>query len=116
MYRYHEFAETLMRICTLILAASLALALGCGPSSDSDSEPGAPAAVDPSGLSRDELENGIGPAKAPVELGTLDPALAAKGQLIFEQKCCPATSSGSASSTRPWATCSAGARPATCST
>jgi cytochrome c len=75
-----------MRTCTLILAAGLAIALGCGPSTPSDTA--APAAVaDPSGLSSDELENGIGPIKAPVELGALDAALVAKGQLVFETKC-----------------------------
>ncbi|MFA7332059.1 MAG: cytochrome c [Candidatus Delongbacteria bacterium] len=76
-----------MRICLLILAAGLALTLGCGPSSDPPAESGTTTTADPSGLSGDELENGIGPVKAPVELGALDPALAAKGQLIFEQKC-----------------------------
>lgn len=38
-------------------------------------------------LSAFELEHGIGPIKAPVVLGPVDPALAATGQGIFEQKC-----------------------------
>lgn len=34
-----------------------------------------------------ELENGIGPVKEKVELGKLDPALAATGKALFEGKC-----------------------------
>jgi cytochrome c len=38
-------------------------------------------------LSAFELEHGIGPVKEPVTLGPVDPALAATGKGIFEQKC-----------------------------
>ena len=38
-------------------------------------------------LSAFELENGIGPVKEKVELGTLDQALADKGKALFETKC-----------------------------
>jgi len=34
-----------------------------------------------------QLENGIGPIKEKIELGALDPALAAKGQEVFDAKC-----------------------------
>jgi len=40
-----------------------------------------------SGLSDFELENGIGPIKQKIDLGPIDPALAKKGQEIFDTKC-----------------------------
>jgi cytochrome c len=70
-----------------ILALALSLVMGCGGSSTSDPA-GTPAApADPSGLTADELENGIGPAKEAVVLGEPDLALAETGKTIFEQKC-----------------------------
>jgi cytochrome c len=73
-----------MRLGTGSLAlAALLLMLSCGGTPDS---PPAPAA-DPSGLSSDELQNGIGPAKETITLGAVDAALATKGQTLFETKC-----------------------------
>jgi cytochrome c len=34
-----------------------------------------------------QLENGIGPVKEKVEVGPIDPALAAKGEALFQAKC-----------------------------
>ncbi len=39
------------------------------------------------GLSAFELENGIGPVKQKLELGTIDPKLVKKGEEIFNTKC-----------------------------
>ena len=41
----------------------------------------------PSGLSEWELENGFGPVKKKLNLGPIDPAMAAEGEKIFESKC-----------------------------
>lgn len=66
-----------------IALAALVLVLGCGGTPEAPPAP----AVDPSGLSSDELENGIGPAKEAITLGAVDATLAAKGQTLFETKC-----------------------------
>jgi mono/diheme cytochrome c family protein len=39
------------------------------------------------GLSKFEMENGIGPLKTAITVGPIDPALAKKGQASFELKC-----------------------------
>ena len=39
------------------------------------------------GLTRFQIEHGIGPITAPVTLGAVDQALAAEGLKVFEQKC-----------------------------
>lgn len=75
-----------MRILTLPLLATLLMIQGCGKDPATDMATG-PAATDHSGLSADELENGIGPVKTDVELGPLDATLAATGQGVFEMKC-----------------------------
>jgi cytochrome c551/c552 len=64
---------------TLLLAA-------CGGTDEQPpaEAPEAPAAEE---LSAFELEHGVGPIKEPVTLGPVDPALAAKGQGVFEQMC-----------------------------
>ena len=71
-----------MRILIPSILALFVL-LGCG----GQPEPPATPAVDTGGLSQDEFENGIGPVKEAVTLGEIDPALAAKGQTVFETKC-----------------------------
>ena len=40
-----------------------------------------------SGLSEWELENGFGPVKKKLNLGPIDPTMAAEGEKIFESKC-----------------------------
>ena len=75
-----------MRILTLPLLAALLMIQGCGGGPDGNTAP-EPAAADPSGLSADELENGIGPVKTAVELGPQDATLAATGKGVFEMKC-----------------------------
>ena len=70
-----------------MLVLALAVAMGCGGSSTPEPTDAPAVAVDPSGLTSDELENGIGPAKETVVLGEPDLALAETGKTIFEQKC-----------------------------
>ena len=75
--------------------AVLALALaagGCGgkdDDGDDDDESPAHEAQEAAegGLSAFELEHGIGPVKEPIELGAIDPAMAATGKAVFEAKC-----------------------------
>lgn len=78
-----------MRVSVISGVLAMALAIGCGSQPATNSEaPGTPAAIsDPSRLSTDELENGIGPVKDAVVLGDPDAALAETGKTIFEQKC-----------------------------
>ncbi|MPZ19931.1 MAG: c-type cytochrome [Luteitalea sp.] len=72
------------------------LGVACGrPAADSESEekttpPSAPdrtRGASPDGLTPFQREHGIGPVTEPVTLTGVDPALAAAGQQIFEQKC-----------------------------
>lgn len=43
--------------------------------------------TNPSGLTDWELENGFGPVKKKLNLGPIDPTMAAEGEKIFESKC-----------------------------
>lgn len=76
----------------LFLAAALACT-GCGksdaPASSGTAAPAASssAGADASGLSADELENGIGPVKTLDIAASIDAALATRGEEIFNQKC-----------------------------
>ena len=79
-----------VRFVTLVFLAVSAAACGggesppdAGVSSTSAEAPEAPA---PSGLTADELEFGIGPIRS-LELGDLDPTLAAVGDELFAVKC-----------------------------
>lgn len=77
-----------------IVLLSLLVAWGCGErqaeepagAGEAASTEGAAAAADASGLTAAELENGIGPVSE-VELGPLDPALAAQGEQEFINMC-----------------------------
>lgn len=61
-------------------------AAACGKhDKDPAAEPSKPATE--SDLTAFELENGIGPVKEAVVVGTIDPALARKGHELFEAKC-----------------------------
>ena len=64
-----------------LLVALVLLSTACG-----GGETQAPAAADPSGLTADELENGLGPVRS-VTLGEVDAALAATGSEVFVTKC-----------------------------
>ncbi len=71
---------------SVFVVTAFALA-GCGSKSDSPSSSTPPAAAtDPSGLTADELENGIGPVRT-VELGEIDPAMVTEGAELFKLKC-----------------------------
>jgi len=73
----------------LTLGAVLALALvlgACGEKEKEHEEKGE-AREEHSELSAFELENGIGPVKEKIELGTLNRALADSGKALFEAKC-----------------------------
>ena len=79
------------RLRHFALLLPMLAAAGCGerqaeqPASGAEAE-GAAAAADASGLTAEELENGIGPVRE-VELGPLDPALAAQGEQEFTNMC-----------------------------
>lgn len=62
------------------------LMTGCGSGDDSGTKSRATAQKDPSGLTADQIKNGIGPISS-VNLGDPDPALAESGQAIFQTKC-----------------------------
>lgn len=74
-----------MRTFLIPMLAALLFFQGCGKEPAGNETP--EAAADPSGLSADELEHGIGPIKSDVALGPLDATLAASGQGVFEMKC-----------------------------
>ena len=75
----------------LVVLALALMAGGCGGNDDDDDkespEHEAEEAAAAGGLSAFELEHGIGPVKEPIELGAIDPALAATGKAVFEAKC-----------------------------
>lgn len=80
-YNHHKpmkpFTSTLL-ILTMLLA-------GCG-SGNSDAPASSQPQADPSGLSQEQLEHGIGPISA-FDPGPLDAALAAEGADFFKLKC-----------------------------
>lgn len=76
---------------TLTVLFALILLASCGgekqESTTPDTEPAREVvAQDPSGLTAEELKNGIGPISS-VELGEIDEAKVAKGKEIFDTKC-----------------------------
>src|SRR6056297_1451043 len=80
------------RISILTVVAGFALFLfaqscGGGGESNQPSQSGEQQSSSESGLTDFELEHGIGPVTEVVELGELDPELAAEGKEIFEAKC-----------------------------
>lgn len=71
----------------LILAGTLAAGCG-GDEGDGRSQVrAAPASGGEAALTAFELEHGIGPFTSAVELGPIDPSLAARGQDIYEMNC-----------------------------
>jgi cytochrome c len=64
---------------------ALILGAGCGGKEPEEHEEAEESSTEQ--LTPFQLEHGIGPITAPVELGALDPALAARGQGIFDTKC-----------------------------
>lgn len=79
------------RISILTIIAGLALLLfaqSCGGGeSNQQSQNVEQQSASDSGLSDFELEHGIGPVTEVVELGELDPELAAEGKAVYEAKC-----------------------------
>ncbi len=70
----------------VVLLAAVIYLVGCGQNSDSPESEKALTKTE-SGLSAFELENGIGPVKAKLQLGALDNSLSANGEKIFIEKC-----------------------------
>lgn len=68
------------------LAVLFVLAACGGEKAPPTEGPGSPSAVGPDGLTSVELEQGLGPIRD-MELGELDPALAAQGETLFTMKC-----------------------------
>lgn len=80
------------RISILTIIAGFALFLfaqscGGGGESNQPSQSGEQQSSNESGLTDFELEHGIGPVTEVVELGELNPELAAQGEKVFEAKC-----------------------------
>lgn len=72
-----------------LISATLALATACGGGGGeggAGGDSGAPAAAG-SDLTPFQLEHGIGPITAPVELGAIDRGMAARGEAVFTEKC-----------------------------
>jgi len=82
-----------LKYITLLYSAFLAMLLifiaSCGGDSNesSSNQNQTMNSTNPSGLSEWELENGFGPVKKKLNLGPIDPAMAAEGEKIFESKC-----------------------------
>jgi mono/diheme cytochrome c family protein len=80
------------RISILIIIIGFALLLftqacGGGGESNEQSQRIEQQSSNAAGLTEFELEHGIGPVTEVVELGELDPELAAEGKEVFEAKC-----------------------------
>jgi hypothetical protein len=77
--------------CTLATFVISLLVISCGDNKGQDpsnfSNNKKSSGVSTSDLSAFELENGIGPVKQKMDLGTIDPRLVKKGIEIFEIKC-----------------------------
>lgn len=71
----------------LIVFSSLALITACGGESDKGDTSNQTIKTNTSGLSDWELENGFGPVKKKLNLGTIDKTMALEGEKIFESKC-----------------------------
>ena len=69
-------------LLTLTLVAG-----GCGGKEDAEEAEREPHEQSEDQLTPFQLEHGIGPVTAPVELGAIDPALAKSGKETFEAKC-----------------------------
>jgi len=79
-----------LSILTITIGFTLFLfaqACGGGGESNEQSQRAEQQSAGASGLTEFELEHGIGPVNEVVELGELDPELAAEGKEIFEAKC-----------------------------
>jgi mono/diheme cytochrome c family protein len=63
------------------------LAAACGEKKEESKEAGETSEQAEEALSPFELENGIGPIKAAVELGAIDQAMVATGSQLFDTKC-----------------------------
>jgi len=73
-----------------LISALLAFTTACGGAGEGEAggeSAGAPAAAAGSDLTPFQLEHGIGPITAPVELGAIDPGMAARGESVFTEKC-----------------------------
>lgn len=79
-----------MRYLPLFFAGVCFIAIstltGCGSDDGNSSTQVASDPTDSSGLTADELENGIGPVRT-VELNEIDPALVEEGKALFKTKC-----------------------------
>jgi len=79
-FRYINYFYLSLFVILILLVASCG-----GDSSESDSDTSGN--TNTSSLSEWELENGFGPVKKKLNLGPIDPEMAAKGEKIFESKC-----------------------------
>ncbi len=71
----------------IVLFAIAGLTFQACSGESSNQETGESPQANEQGLTEFELEHGIGPVKEAVELGELDPELAAQGKEVYEAKC-----------------------------
>lgn len=83
-----KYLKNLSVLFVLVSVGSLLLnACGDNSSQDPSKFSNTKKVENTSGLTDFELENGIGPIKQKIDLVPIDPALAKKGQEIFDTKC-----------------------------
>lgn len=75
------------KIISLLILLILLAFQACGGGSSNQNESAQASSQKEDGLSKFELEHGIGPIKEVVDVGQLNPALAEKGQELFQAKC-----------------------------
>lgn len=79
--------KTNIRKITGLLIVGLVLFVGCGGGNQNSNGNDSGTADNQSGLTKFEQVNGIGPIDEKIELGSLNEAMAEKGEKIFQTKC-----------------------------
>lgn len=80
-------SDMYMRNVLILMTFALATACGGGGGEGGAGGETAGAPAPGSDLTPFQLEHGIGPITAPVELGAVDPGMAARGEAVFTEKC-----------------------------
>ena len=85
-YTIGEIMKRIMMLATVAAMVAFS-ACGSGDGSESASQDAPSGAATASGLSEWQMTHGVGPITKEITLGAIDPALAQKGEEIFEGKC-----------------------------
>lgn len=70
-----------------VFLVGLLILTACGGGAKKDTDNAQAAATPDTGLTAFQMENGIGPVTEAVTLAALDPAMADRGEKLFESKC-----------------------------